>query len=647
MSAALSTSTWGAYDGRVKRFTITTPIYYVNGLPHLGHTYTTVAADAFARAKRMQGYEVLFATGTDEHGLKSEKAARQRGLSPQAYVDEMSAKWRSHWEELGISFTDFIRTTEPRHKQTVQAILSKLRASGDVYPGTYDGWYCTPCESFYSEDDVGEERLCPNDWCRRPTDWVEERGYYFKLSAYQEHLLEHLDAHPDFVLPDFRCNEVRRFIERGLKDVYISRASFKWGVPLPFDRELVTYVWFDALLNYVTVTGYGQDEERFGAFWPADVHLIAKDILRFHAVIWPAMLQAAGLPLPRRVFAHGFWNVQDEKMSKSKGSFVTTADMADDLKRTFGADFPTAVDAIRYFLFREVTFGLDGNFRWQAFRNRYERDLANDLGNLFSRVLSMISRYRQGEVPRASVDPQVKEICEQSAARYFDAMDSLKLHEAVGAFEQLVQFLNRQVELYAPWKLTGRDEEGLDRALYNLVEGLRFVTVLSLPLLPHTGEKMRQALSLDMPEPRLTEGLRFGASPAPVRRVGALFPRKTLKQEVAMESSPQSLQIEIADFQKLDLVVAEVVEARLHPNADKLLLLKLDTGAGQLQVVAGIRGSYTPEEMVGKQVVLLRNLKPVTLRGEVSEGMVLAAEGGDGPVLLVPERPVSVGAKVR
>jgi methionyl-tRNA synthetase len=646
-----------------EKFYLTTPIYYVNDVPHIGHAYTTIAADVLARYKRLAGYEVFFLTGTDEHGIKIERAARDRGVSPQAWVDTISAHFRALWEQLNISYDDFIRTSEARHKVVAQTVFQKAFEKGDIYKGLYEGWYCIPDETFLLESEL-QDGNCPI--CGRPVEWITEEAYFFRLSKYQDWILQHIETHPTFIQPVSRRNEVLSFVRSGLRDLCVSRSTFTWGIPVPIDPQQVIYVWIDALTNYLTAIGYGADTASFAKFWPADIHLIGKEILRFHAVIWPILLRSADLPPPRQVFAHGWWTADGEKMSKSLGNVIDPGKLAEELAQRAGTSVATAVDALRYFVLREVAFGLDGDFSYAALVQRFNADLANDLGNLLSRTLTMIQRYCDGLLPplgeQEAASSPLAEAARKLLADLDPLMNELAFHKALARLWEYVRLVNRYIDEQAPWALA-RDpakRRQLDTVLANQVEALRLIALLMFPFMPHTAASTWRQLGLpgEITAQRLATAAVWGGLPSgtPVQPGAQLFPRidttrpaaTTAQDEpgtgVAQEASPVTVSYE--DFRKLDLRVGRIVAAEAVPKADRLLKLTVDIGTEQRTVVAGIAASYRPEHIVGKSIILVANLAPRTLRGIESQGMVLAAETDGQIVLASVDAPVSPGAKV-
>jgi methionyl-tRNA synthetase len=649
----------------LEKFYLTTPIYYVNDVPHIGHAYTTVASDVLARYKRLAGYEVMFLTGTDEHGIKIERSAREHGVSPQQWVDTISARFRNLWERLNISYDDFIRTSQPRHKRVAQAVFQKAYEKGDIYKGLYEGWYCIPDETFLLESEVKDGK-CPI--CGRPIEWITEEAYFFRLSKYQDWILEYIETHPTFIQPVSRRNEVLSFVRSGLRDLCVSRSTFTWGIPVPFDPSQVIYVWIDALTNYITAIGYESDPQTFQKFWPADIHLIGKEILRFHAVIWPILLRSADLPPPTQVFAHGWWTADGEKMSKSTGNVIDPGKLTEELAQRAGASLETAVDAIRYFVLREVAFGLDGDFSHVALVQRFNADLANDLGNLLSRTLTMLQRYCQETVPRPAETGTAANVLAEAAAKLLPDLDpllnELAFHKALARLWEYIRLVNRYVDEQAPWALA-RDpaqRRQLDTVLYNQVESLRLIALLSFPFMPHTAASIWRQLGIeqDIAQQRLATATVWGGIlPGTQIQPGEqLFPRidtertatKAESAAATVESPTQEespVTVSFDEFQKLDLRVGRIITAEPVPKTNKLLKLTVDLGQEQRTVVAGIAQSYRPEMLAGKNIIIVANLAPRTLRGIESQGMVLAAES-DGQIILAGfDSPVIPGSKVK
>lgn len=623
---------------------LTTPIYYPSDNLHIGHAYTTVAADTLARFHRLRGEAVWFVTGTDEHGLKIKKRAMEAGVSPKEFVDGIVAFIRDPlWKRLGISYDDFIRTTEPRHYRVVQHLFSQLQAQGDIYKGTYEGWYCLPDETFWPESKLVDGK-CPD--CGRPVERVRQDSYFFRMSRYQERMRQHILDHPEFIQPVSRRNEMLGFLEGGLEDLSISRTGLEWGIPVPGDPEHVIYVWFDALANYLTAAGYLSDPDRFARTWPANLHLVGKEIVRFHTIIWPIMLMALGLPLPEKVFGHGWLLIGETKMSKSRGNAVDPLELID----RYG------VDPVRYYLLREVPFGADGSYTEEALILRTNVDLANDLGNLLHRTVAMIERFAGGVIPApGDGERPLAESAARTLAAWEEALEGLNLSEALVAVNGLVRDANRFIEVEQPWALAKRNQARLGLVLHDLAESLRVISVLLTPFLLETPDRIRQQLGLDQPVAHLSEA-QFGQSLAGrrVRRQGPLFPRiETSGERPAppparpAEEAKESEWIDIETFRRLDLRVATVRSAEPVPGADRLLKLTVFDGQRERTIVSGIRAHYRPEQLVGRQVILVANLKPATLRGIRSEGMLLAGSAGNQLALVVPEQPLPDGATVR
>jgi methionyl-tRNA synthetase len=642
----------------MKPFFITTPIYYINARPHLGHAYTTMVADAIARSRRLLGYDVFFLTGTDEHGQKVERAAQKAGVKTDAFANDVAASFQQVSRDLEITNDDFIRTTEPRHHRAAQELWRRVAANGDIYKGDYEGWYCTVDEIFVPETQLVDGK-CPT--CGSKVERLKEESYYFRLSKYQQPLLDFYKAHPTFVQPDFRFNEVKAFVEAGLQDLSVSRTSFHWGIPVPDDPQHVMYVWFDALTNYLTALGFGSDDRdaqaRVDRFWPVAIHLIGKEILRQHALYWPAFLMSAGIKPPDRIIAHGWWLMGGAKMSKSIGNVARYQDYA----RAFG------VDALRYFVMREMPLGQDANFSDEGILTRYNADLANDLGNVVSRTTTMIHRYSSGVVPesshggRDSLDLALEQQLNDTVAGVKQDFETFQITLALQKIWELIRSVNQYIVKREPWTLAKHTEQRpkLETTLYCASDCLRVTAALIDPVMPGAAERIRRMLGI---QPELWTNLKAGGL-QPGTRLGPtepLFPRieKSLEElrgmatqdasQTTEQTAPADTRISIDEFMKVDLRVAKVLEAEAVPKSKKLIKLKVDTGGSQRTIVAGIAEAYQPEQLVGRTVVIVANLQPAKLMGIESNGMILAGspEGGK-PTLVGFDQDVPPGSRVR
>lgn len=643
-------------------FYLTTPIYYVNDIPHIGHAYTTIAADVLCRYKRMKGHDVFFLTGTDEHGQKILQSAAARGLTPRELADQTVLNFRELWKVLGISNDDFIRTTEERHYKTVQAIFKKLIDQGDIYKGTYTGWYCVPCETYVPDSSMGDEKTCPD--CKRPLQMMEEESYFFRASKYVPQLLEYYEKNLRAIMPKSRYNEIVSFIRSGVRDQSVSRTTLKWGIPVPGDDAHVVYVWFDALINYATACGYLDDPEKFARYWPAVRHLVGKDIIRFHCVVWPIMLLALGVTPPVTVFAHGWWTVEGEKMSKSKGNVVDPFEMVDLYGR----------DPFRYFLLREVPFGLDGDFSEGALVGRINSDLANDLGNLLNRTLQMVDNFCGGLLPPAGesgeLEGEVESLAKKTIAEMDRQISDFAFDEALKTLWAFISRGNKYIDETMPWKLAKDDDKAaLHRVLNTLYDVLRLSGLLAAPFIPDTAAKLWGQLGLtEDPSGLLIDDFTWGRRPSEIRvkKGEVLFPRVDLKEwkkgkdarDETKKPAPAAPEpeapsdhepaIDIDGFRAVELRVAQIVAAEEIPRSKKLYKLSVDLGYEKRTIVSGIKEFFTTEELVGKKIVVVVNLKPAKLCGIESNGMLLAV--GDGKKtalsLLTPDRDIPLGGRV-
>ena len=638
-----------------EKYYLTTAIAYASGKPHIGNTYEIIMADAIARYKRMKGFDVFFQTGTDEHGQKIEEKAKKANMEPQQYVDKIAQEIRNVFDLMNVSYDKFIRTTDKDHELQVQKIFEKLYKQGDIYKSEYEGWYCTECEAFFTDNQLVDGK-CPD--CGREVHREKEESYFFRMSKYANHLMEYIESHQQFIQPESRKNEmINNFLKPGLQDLCVSRTSFKWGIPVTFDPKHVVYVWIDALSNYITGIGYdcdGNSSEQFNKYWPADLHLIGKDIIRFHTIYWPIMLLALGLPLPKQVFGHPWMLFGEDKMSKSRGNVI----YADDLVHFFG------VDAVRYFVLSEMPFAQDGSITWQLVMERINSELANVYGNLVNRTIAMTNKYFNGQLTEPDcyeeLDQQLIDTCKQTVTKYYEKMDQLRVADAIDAVFDLLRRSNKYIDETSPWTLAKQPENKarLNTVLYNLLESIRVASVLLTPFMPETSKEVFRQINTEKTDFASIETWgNYEKNNKVVENTNVLFARvdekKTMDEIMQyMESKAEvkttfKEEVSIEDFDKLDIRIGTVMDCQRHPKADKLLVFDIKCGSDRRTIVSGIAQYYQPEDLVGKKVAFIANLAPRKLRGIESKGMILSAEDAKGNLEVVTVDKVEDGADIR
>ncbi|MDY3830106.1 MAG: methionine--tRNA ligase [Erysipelotrichaceae bacterium] len=638
-----------------EKYYLTTAIAYASGKPHIGNTYEIIMADAIARYKRMKGFDVFFQTGTDEHGQKIEEKAKKANMEPQQYVDKIAQEIKNVFDLMNVSYDKFIRTTDKDHELQVQKIFEKLYKQGDIYKSEYEGWYCTECEAFFTDNQLVDGK-CPD--CGREVHREKEESYFFRMSKYANQLMEYIESHPQFIQPESRKNEmINNFLKPGLQDLCVSRTSFKWGIPVTFDPKHVVYVWIDALSNYITGIGYdcdGNSSEQFNKYWPADLHLIGKDIIRFHTIYWPIMLLALGLPLPKQVFGHPWMLFGEDKMSKSRGNVI----YADDLVHFFG------VDAVRYFVLSEMPFAQDGSITWQLVMERINSELANVYGNLVNRTIAMTNKYFNGQLTDPDcfeeLDQQLIDTCKQTVTKYYEKMDQLRVADAIDAVFDLLRRSNKYIDETSPWTLAKQPENKarLNTVLYNLLESIRVASVLLTPFMPETSKEVFRQINTEKTDFASIETWgNYEKNNKVVENTNVLFARvdekKTMDEIMQyMESKAEvkttfKEEVSIEDFDKLDIRIGTVMDCQRHPKADKLLVFDIKCGSDRRTIVSGIAQYYQPEDLIGKKVAFIANLAPRKLRGIESKGMILSAEDAKGNLEVVTVDKVEDGADIR